>query len=345
MRHSVSASSRVTRAARSSRSDGAAAPRCVAPRAARRAFTRVNVYKRLPPELMYPAGVGYVAVRYVSLPSGERIRVAECGPPNGIPVLLVHGWGGCLFSFRSALATLGAARHRAIAVDLHGHGLSTEGAGRGGYDLPAMVAHLGEIVDALGIDQLVLAAHSMSGRVAFEYACANPARVRGLALLASAGVARLRVPVSVVQPLLALAARIGPLAVPRVAVQAILRAVFGRIRGFTARDVDEYWAPSQFPRYGRALHALLRDFDWRVVEPERLAALAMPLVIIEGARDLLLGLRNVAEFTRRVAPARVVSIAGAGHVITDEAAPQVDADLLVLVARSAKKVASRVTTG
>lgn len=298
--------------------------------------------RRLPPEHMYPAGVHGVAVRYVNLPSGERIRVAESGAPDGIPVLLVHGWGGCLFSFRSALHALGAANHRAIAVDLHGHGLSSEGAGRGGYDLPAMVAHLEAIVDALGVDRFVLAGHSMSGRVAFEYACANPTRVVGLALLAAAGVARLRVPANVVQPVLAAAARVGPRALPRFAVKAIMRAVYGTLRPFSDRDVDEYWAPSQFPRYARALHALLRDFDWRVIDPERIAELPMPVVVIEGARDSLLGLTNVAEFMRRVAPKRVVSIPGAGHIVTDEAPAEVDAELLGLVALSAKTVAPRV---
>jgi pimeloyl-ACP methyl ester carboxylesterase len=82
-----------------------------------------------------------------------------------------------------------------------------------------------------------------------------------------------------------------------------------------------------------------------VCEPERIAALPMPVVIIEGARDPLLGLRNVPEFRRRVAPKRVVSITGAGHIITDEASSEVDAELVALVAMSAKKVAPRVTTG
>ena len=293
---------------------------------------------------MYPAGVRGVVARFVDLPSGETIRVAESGPPNGIPVLLVHGWGGCLYSFRSALPALAAAGHRAIAVDLHGHGLSSKTTVRGGYDLPAMVHHLDEIVGALGIDELVIAGHSMSGRVALEYARAYPARVRGLALLAAAGVAPLRVPVLLIRPALALAARVGPITVRRFAVRLVMRVVYGDLRPFTETDVDEYWAPSRFPRYGRALHALLCDFDWSVVDPARIAALPMPVVIVEGERDLLLGVRDVAALRRSVAPKRVVSIARAGHIVTDEAAEQVSAELLGLVALSAKRMAPRVTT-
>jgi pimeloyl-ACP methyl ester carboxylesterase len=292
---------------------------------------------------MYPAGVRGVVARFVDLPSGETVRVAQSGPPNGIPVLLVHGWGGCIYSFRSALPALAAAGHRAIAVDLHGHGLSSKANVRGGYDLPAMVNHLGEIVDTLGLHDGVVAGHSMSGRVALEYACAFPGRVRGLALLAAAGVAPLRVPVPFIRPALALAARAGPIAVRRFAVRLVIRLMSGTLRPYTEADVDEYWAPSRFPRYGRALHALLRDFDWGVIDPARISALPMPVVIVVGELDPLLGVRDVATLTRSVAPKRVVSIARAGHIVTDEASEQVNDELLGLVALSAKRMAPRVT--
>jgi pimeloyl-ACP methyl ester carboxylesterase len=304
----------------------------------------MKVHRRLPPDKMYPAGVHGVVARFVDLPSGETIRVAESGPPNGTPVLLVHGWGGCLYSFRAQLPALAGAGHRAIAIDLHGHGLSSKTSVRAGYNLPAMVHHLGEIIDALGIDDLVIAGHSMSGRVALEYAHAYPQRVRGLVLLASAGIAILRVPVTLVRPALALAARAGPIAVPRFAVQLVLQAVYGTLRPFTEADVDEYWAPSQFPRYGRALHALLCDFDWGVVNPARIATLPMPVVIVEGERDPLLGVSDIAALALSVAPKRVVSITRAGHVVTHEAADEVNAELVRLVALSAKRMAPRVTT-
>jgi pimeloyl-ACP methyl ester carboxylesterase len=238
---------------------------------------------------------------------------------------------------------LAAAGHRAIAVDLHGHGLSTKANASGGYDLPAMVHHVGEIVDALGIDNVVIAGHSMSGRVALEYACTIPERVRGLALLAAAGVAPLRVPVPLIRPALALAARVGPITVRRFAVRLVIRILSGNRRAFTEADIDEYWAPSRFPRYGRALHALLRDFDWGVVDPARIAALPMPVVIVEGELDPLLGVSDVASLARAVAPKRVVAIARAGHIVTDEAPEQVNAELLGLVALSAKRMAPRVT--
>jgi pimeloyl-ACP methyl ester carboxylesterase len=183
----------------------------------------------------------------------------------------------------------------------------------------------------------------MSGRVALVVAHAFPERVRGLALLAAAGVAPLRVPVPLVRPALALAARAGPITVRRFAVRLVMRAVYGTLRPFTEADVDEYWAPSRFPRYGHALHMLLRDFDWGVVDPARIAALPMPVVIVEGERDPMLGVRDIAALTRCVAPKRVVSIARAGHIVTDEAAEQVNAELLGLVALSAKRMAPRVT--
>jgi len=69
----------------------------------------------------------------------------------------------------------------------------------------------------------------------------------------------------------------------------------------------------------------------------------MPVVIVEGERDPLLGVRDIAALTLSVAPKRVVSIARAGHVVTHEAADEVNAELVRLVALSAKRMAPRVT--
>jgi pimeloyl-ACP methyl ester carboxylesterase len=92
------------------------------------------------------------------------------------------------------------------------------------------------------------------------------------------------------------------------------------------------------------MYALLRDFDWQVVEPSRIAELPLPVVIVVGECDPLLGVRDVETLGKRVAPKRVVSIALAGHVLTDEAATEVNAELLALVASGAKRMAPPVTT-
>src|SRR5476651_553026 len=80
----------------------------------------------LVPAAMFPAGVPAIRVRYVALPGGLTLRVAEAGDADAPPVLLLHGWGASMYMWRAWFAPLAAAGFRAIAVDLPGHGLSSK---------------------------------------------------------------------------------------------------------------------------------------------------------------------------------------------------------------------------
>lgn len=282
---------------------------------------------------MYPAGDDLVTSRFITLASGERVFVAECGPADGLPVLLCHGWGACVYGWAGTLPVLGAAGYRTIAVDLRGHGRSDERDPATSYTAAAMTAQLGEIVDALGIDRPVIAGHSMSGRITLQYALERPDRVRGLALLAPIGVGSLRPSIKHVgQPLLALGAWLGPLAIRRWIIQTVVSAATGRLRRPPPRDIDEYWAPSQWGKFARAIHALLRDFDWRALGTDTIASLPVPMVIVLGELDPLVIIADREALVRGVAPTRVVTILGAGHIITDEATARVNTELLALLA-------------
>ena len=79
---------------------------------------------QLSPSEMFPAFAPHIAVRTVALRSGVRVRVAESGPSDGRPVVMLHGWGASLYMFRHALDRFPRAGIRAIAVDLRGYGLS-----------------------------------------------------------------------------------------------------------------------------------------------------------------------------------------------------------------------------
>ncbi len=52
---------------------------------------------------------------------GLRMHVALAGPPDGPPVLLVHGWPQNWWAWRLVIPGL-ADRFRVIAPDLRGHG-------------------------------------------------------------------------------------------------------------------------------------------------------------------------------------------------------------------------------
>lgn len=98
-----------------------------------------------------------------------------------LPTLLVHGAGGNYQNWPSALRR--APDLNAIALDLPGHGSSPPPAANTILDYAALVFAL---LDALKIEQVIVAGHSMGGAIAQWMALHAPQRVRGLILAATA---------------------------------------------------------------------------------------------------------------------------------------------------------------
>jgi pimeloyl-ACP methyl ester carboxylesterase len=105
---------------------------------------------------------------------------------EGEPVVLVHGLSGSAANWVELLPEL-AERYRVLAVDLPGHGRSVSPARRAGVgDFVAAVAAVVEHEEAR---PALLAGHSFGGLVALRLAQARPELVRGLLLVAPAGIA------------------------------------------------------------------------------------------------------------------------------------------------------------
>jgi pimeloyl-ACP methyl ester carboxylesterase len=254
----------------------------------------------------------------LTMATGQRVRIVESGAVDGPPVVLIHGWGACVYTYRYLLRALGNAGHRAISFDLRGHGLSDKPVGRGRYTVDVLVADVRDLLDGLEIDRADVVGHSMGGGLALHFALAHSTRVRRLVLAAPVNLTRMRLPA------------IGHLLTPRFTDQfaryltprwltnALLRSTYGNPRRATDRDVDEYWAPSQFPNYYRAARALLAQFDWEPLSVDQLMRLdCKTLVILSTADRLVRGAESPALLIPR---ATVVDLIGAGHLGIEECA-------------------------
>src|SRR6478672_7653027 len=113
-------------------------------------FTRRG---RLPPGEMFPAKETGYRVTFPRLASGIRIRVVERGAADGVPVLMLPGWGSTVYIWRRNFPAIAEAGFRAIAVDLKGSGLSDKPLGENEYTSDALVSHLGEILDSLELER------------------------------------------------------------------------------------------------------------------------------------------------------------------------------------------------
>lgn len=279
---------------------------------------------RLPPAEMFPAGRPDLRTRYLKLPSGVSVRAVEAGNESDPTIVLIPGWGCSVYIFRENFTALAAAGFHPVAVDLKGHGLSDKPLAPGEFRLEAMRTHVAEIIDALQLDHVMLAGLSMGSALAAHYAFLEPRRVQALVMVSPVGFAGLP-GLSVLR--MVTPAPLAPIA-PRIAsrslVRALLRTVNGKLRRITERDVDEYWAPTQFPEFTRAMRQLLHEFNWRAP----FVPLPVPTLLITGTHDRLMLSRHAESYTRIMPLMEHVIVQNAGHVVYDEAATIVNAAMI-----------------
>ena len=279
---------------------------------------------RLAPESMFPAGHTDIRTRRTALPGGVELRVAEAGPPTGRPILLLHGWGASIYMWRGWFAPLAAAGRRVVAIDLPGHGLSDKPVDATAYSVAGMVTRVRQFLDVERIDRVDIVAQSMAGTIAMELALSGDARVAALVLINPACFGRIRL-----QRLArAVSPAIGDVVLPRLVgrwmVARAHRLVYGDPSKITRHDEDEYWAPSQFPSYARAMRRLLHEFTWTrpaaSLMAERLRGLGSPALVILGARDRLVreAGQYVAALTSAGAPLEVREVSAGGHAVNEE---------------------------
>jgi pimeloyl-ACP methyl ester carboxylesterase len=281
---------------------------------------------------MYPAGADGIRVRWISS-RGLSIRVLESGPVRDAAVMLVHGWGASAYTFSETIPALVAAGHRVLALDLPGHGLSDKPREAAHYTLSAMADVVLATAAACGVRSFSLVAHSMGGAAALDIATRHGTGLERLALCGAVGLGR--VPLV---PLLRIltpgfAVRVIPWLLTRSVIQIVLRVAFGTRDRPVERDVEEYWAPTQFDDFARACRTAIHTVDWSRASANRLQSLRVPVLVIAGGRDWIV--RDVAAGGRMIPGARVVEIPEAGHLAVQERAEPCNRELLTFLGEPA----------
>jgi pimeloyl-ACP methyl ester carboxylesterase len=227
------------------------------------------------------------------------------GPADGPTLVLVHGAGGTRVHWPAELRRLSGTT--VYTLDLPGHGRS----GGQGYDT---IEEYGEAVaaflDAVGIEQAVVAGHSMGGAIAMTLALnqgpstsSGQARVAGLVLAATG--ARLRV------------------------APAILEGIHSDFEGIVRLITRFAWSPDVAPpltELGReALREAGPDVLWadfmacdRFDVMKRLGEIEVPTLVIGGSADQLTPLKYTRFLNEHIPGARMVTIEDAGHMVTLE---------------------------
>lgn len=110
------------------------------------------------------------------------LHVVFAGPPEGAPVVLLHGFPEFWFSWHEHLGHLARAGFRAIAPDLRGYNRSDKPADPQAYG-PQYGDDVIRLLDVLGIEDAFLAGHDVGAGVTWRLVYEHPQRVRRAVIL------------------------------------------------------------------------------------------------------------------------------------------------------------------
>jgi pimeloyl-ACP methyl ester carboxylesterase len=273
---------------------------------------------------------------------GGRLQVLQEGNPDGSPVVLVHCYT-CSMRWWDELAPLLERDHRVIRVDLLGHGGSDKPGG--GYPIDEQASAVAEALAKLGVVDATVVGHSLGGTVATALAEQSPRLASRIVIIDQAPddsfedesfTQRLSY-WPVIGQAEARLAEIVPKSLVRDQYEEVFAPGYSIASGFEDPDqpVDDLRAMT-YTAF-KETHEEENDFVGETPLDERMAATALPLLVIFGAEDQVYDAEEAIAGYRANAPgAETHLVPGAGHSPNVER-PAAVAQLLRAFARPPKK--------
>lgn len=249
--------------------------------------------------------------RFVEV-AGRRIRhQLQRGP--GEAVVLVHGFGGNLETWRMNLGALVASGRTVAALELPGHGESSRDVGSGSLGELAM-AVLG-YMDAVGIERAHLVGHSMGAAVCLDVTDRAPGRVRSVTLIAPAGLGQ-KINADFIRGFIA--------AGSREQLEPWLRLLSADPGLITPQFIDETLAYKRLEGVTSALATIAgnRYAGTHSGGTLRDVVGTVPTLVIWGAEDAVIPAPAPPDLAQRGVEVQVLP--GRGHLVQIEAAAEVD---------------------
>lgn len=235
-----------------------------------------------------------------------EVHFVACGPGQAPPIFLFHAAAMGAISCADKVDSL-SRLYRLYAVDNPGE------AGLSELDNPGRFPRNGkevsdlyfEIADSLGVQSAPIIAASNGGFIALSIACYAPDRVRSLILL-------------------------GPMGIVPLSGSSVLKMTVASLYPFPlVRDYVSRWAvglnPAVTNRYGRWFNLTMLSTFPAVAEPQPLTseqkrALRVPVLLILGSNDNLVGDPSAAKASAEEIPNIDVDIVESAHLIGVEKA-------------------------
>jgi pimeloyl-ACP methyl ester carboxylesterase len=281
------------------------------------AHAGVPVREHLTPE-QFAAEDPAVFSRFADV-DGYALRFTDQGPRMLSPVVLLHGFGSSLFTFRQLEKMLLDAGHRVILIDLLGSGASAR-ATEPVYTTQHHARLIGGLLRKQGVARATLGGHSFGARVAMQLALLEPKLARALILIAPEAFATQRPLIAklVGWPLIGYA--LAFFATSPSLVKAGLAAVSRRRAWLTPETVRGYIAPLRVKGTLAAQIAtsLAPKDEAQLSVPASHAQIDAPALVLWGDADPVFPVQHGVTLCANMPHAALNTYAGAGHVPHEE---------------------------
>ena len=246
----------------------------------------------------------------------QPVFVQDSGPRDAPAILLLHGFGASLQAWDDWAPAL-EKNLRVLRIDIPGFGLSGPAVNQD-YSDAADVARVIAVMDQLGVQQVIVAGHSMGGRIAWNLAAAHPERVSKLVLLSPDGFPDPNAKSDKTYEVPALLGLL-PYSLPQWALRmGGVAPAFADDSQLTPQMMQRYHDMMLAPGVRTALLERMRQT--RNSDPVvRLQSIKAPTLLIWGEKDAFIPVSNAQDYLKAMPQAKLVTLPGVGHVLHEEA--------------------------
>lgn len=229
---------------------------------------------------------------------GLDVRYYTAG--QGEPLVVIHGGGGDARTWRHNIAEL-AENYTVYAPDLPGYGGSQPL--DGAYYIPELVEFVDKFARSLGLEKFNLVGHSLGGGIALNYALKSPHKIKKLVLVSSLCLGREIAFWVRLFSLPALIRSIGALTI------AVLKSVKWVVKQMNPVEFIMPLSPASMTVGG----SITTFWEQTLVLENRLSEVTMPTLLVWGAKDPIVPVRQAYRASKVIPDCRVEVFENRGH--------------------------------